>query len=68
VSRDIVSLFGSFGAGPAVGGTGMAETLSAGFRGRDLRSGSVKRVASAVWEGANAVRLLHDFLVRAGRR
>ncbi|MDH2413046.1 FAD-dependent oxidoreductase [Nocardioides sp. CER19] len=34
----------------------------------DVRSGSVKRVASAVGEGAMAVRLVHDFLERAGRR
>jgi thioredoxin reductase (NADPH) len=34
----------------------------------DVRSGSVKRVASAVGEGAMAVRLVHEFLERAGRR
>jgi thioredoxin reductase (NADPH) len=33
----------------------------------DVRSGSVKRVASAVGEGAMAVRLLHEHLVRSGR-
>jgi thioredoxin reductase (NADPH) len=33
----------------------------------DVRSGSVKRVASAVGEGAMAVRLLHDHLTRSGR-
>jgi thioredoxin reductase (NADPH) len=33
----------------------------------DVRSGSVKRVASAVGEGAMAVRLLHDHLARSGR-
>lgn len=30
----------------------------------DVRSGSIKRVASAVGEGAMAVRLIHDFLER----
>ncbi|GAW48673.1 MULTISPECIES: FAD-dependent oxidoreductase [unclassified Nocardioides] len=34
----------------------------------DVRSGSVKRVASAVGEGSMAVRLVHEFLERAGRR
>lgn len=33
-----------------------------------VRSGSVKRVASAVGEGAIAVRHVHDFLGAAGRR
>jgi thioredoxin reductase (NADPH) len=33
----------------------------------DVRSGSIKRVASAVGEGAMAVRLLHDHLARSGR-
>lgn len=34
----------------------------------DVRSGSVKRVASAVGEGAIVVRLVYEHLVRAGRR
>jgi thioredoxin reductase (NADPH) len=34
----------------------------------DVRSGSIKRVASAVGEGAIAVRQVYDHLVRAGRR
>jgi len=34
----------------------------------DVRSGSVKRVASAVGEGAIVVRQVHDFLADAGRR
>jgi thioredoxin reductase (NADPH) len=47
----------------------MFETASAGvFAVGDVRSGSVKRVASAVGEGAVAVRQVHDYLVRAGRR
>jgi len=48
---------------------GMFETSSAGvFAIGDVRSGSIKRVASAVGEGAIAVRLVYDHLVRAGRR
>jgi thioredoxin reductase (NADPH) len=31
----------------------------------DVRSGSIKRVASAVGEGSMAVRLVYDFLERA---
>ena len=30
----------------------------------DVRSGSMKRVASAVGEGANAVALVHEFLAQ----
>ncbi|GHS88756.1 thioredoxin reductase [Actinomycetota bacterium] len=53
----------------AVRGGAMFETTSAGvFAVGDVRSGSVKRVASAVGEGAVAVRLVYDHLVRAGRR
>jgi thioredoxin reductase (NADPH) len=37
------------------------------FAAGDVRSGSVKRVASAVGEGAMAVRLNHDHLARGGR-
>jgi thioredoxin reductase (NADPH) len=55
------------GAGP--GGTLMFETASTGvFAVGDVRSGSVKRVASAVGEGAIVVRLVHEYLVSAGRR
>jgi thioredoxin reductase (NADPH) len=32
----------------------------------DVRSGSIKRVASAVGEGAMAVRLVHEYLARTG--
>jgi hypothetical protein len=32
----------------------------------DVRSGSVKRVASAVGEGAMAVRLVHEYLAEVG--
>jgi thioredoxin reductase (NADPH) len=38
--------------------TGRAGVFAVG----DVRSGSVKRVASAVGEGAIAVRLVHEFL------
>jgi NADPH-dependent glutamate synthase beta subunit-like oxidoreductase len=33
----------------------------------DVRSGSVKRVAAAVGEGAQVVTALHDFLAASGR-
>jgi thioredoxin reductase (NADPH) len=47
----------------------MFETSSAGvFAIGDVRSGSVKRVASAAGEGAVAVRLVYEHLVAAGRR
>ncbi|ANP72201.1 FAD-dependent oxidoreductase [Cryobacterium arcticum] len=52
-----------------VGASTMFETTSAGiFAVGDVRSGSVKRVASAVGEGVVAVRLVYEHLVRAGRR
>lgn len=52
-----------------VGDTMTFETTSPGiFAIGDVRSGSVKRVASAVGEGAIAVRLVYEHLVRAGRR
>lgn len=55
--------------GADVGGATMFETASPGvFAVGDVRSGSVKRVASAVGEGAVAVRLAYEHLVRAGRR
>jgi thioredoxin reductase (NADPH) len=41
----------------------MLETSLPGvFAAGDVRSGSVKRVASAVGEGAMAVRLVHEHL------
>ncbi|MCW2845384.1 MAG: Thioredoxin reductase [Nocardioides sp.] len=55
--------------GAGHGGAMMFETAIAGvFAVGDVRSGSVKRVASAVGEGAMAVRLVYEYLVRAGRR
>ena len=48
---------------------GMFETRREGvFAVGDVRSGSVKRVASAVGEGAVVIRQVHDFLEAAGRR
>jgi thioredoxin reductase (NADPH) len=56
-------------SGSGLGGSMMFETATTGvFAVGDVRSGSVKRVASAVGEGAVAVRLVHEYLVRAGRR
>ncbi|WP_426320767.1 FAD-dependent oxidoreductase [Microbacterium sp. E-13] len=50
-------------------GATMFQTSSDGvFAIGDVRSGSVKRVASAVGDGAVAVRLVYEHLVRAGRR
>ncbi|HEY3434640.1 MAG TPA: fused response regulator/thioredoxin-disulfide reductase, partial [Solirubrobacterales bacterium] len=43
------------GAPPALLETGVPGILAAG----DVRAGSIKRVASAVGEGAMAVRLVH---------
>jgi len=59
---------------PVTGSSGngyrsMLETGRAGvFAVGDVRSGSVKRVASAVGEGAIAVRLVHEFLDTIERR
>ncbi|GAB3789137.1 FAD-dependent oxidoreductase [Nocardioides ungokensis] len=48
---------------------GMFETRCQGvFAVGDVRSGSVKRVASAVGEGSVAIRQVHEFLEAAGRR
>jgi thioredoxin reductase (NADPH) len=48
---------------------GMFETGRQGvFAVGDVRSGSVKRVASAVGEGSVAIRQVHEFLEAAGRR
>jgi thioredoxin reductase (NADPH) len=48
---------------------GLFETRRPGvFAVGDVRSGSVKRVASAVGEGSVAIRQVHEFLEVAGRR
>lgn len=53
----------------ADGSDGMFETRHQGvFAVGDVRSGSVKRVASAVGEGSVAIRHVHEFLEAAGRR
>jgi thioredoxin reductase (NADPH) len=57
---------GENGAGsdrPLLLETNRPGVLAAG----DVRSGSIKRVASAVGEGSMAVRLVHDFLERTQR-
>ena len=51
----------------AVGSRYPLETSRAGvFAIGDVRSGSVKRVAAAVGEGAQVVATLHAFLAEAG--
>ena len=56
--------------GPAADGReGLFETSRKGvFAVGDVRSGSVKRVASAVGEGSVAIRQVHAFLEAEGRR
>jgi thioredoxin reductase (NADPH) len=54
---------GSGGAGPALLETSQPGIFAAG----DVRHGSIKRVASAVGEGAMAVRLVWEYLQTAGR-
>jgi len=45
----------------------LLETTAPGvFAAGDVRSGSIKRVASAVGEGAMAVRLVHELLASSG--
>jgi thioredoxin reductase (NADPH) len=41
---------------------GPQDTLPGGFAAGDVRSGSVKRVASAVGEVAMAIREIHEYL------
>ena len=51
------------------GSDGLFETRRPGvFAVGDVRSGSVKRVASAVGEGAVVIRQVHEFLEAEGRR
>ena len=51
--------------GTEAGGSGMLETSIPGvFAVGDVRSGSIKRCATAVGEGAMVVRYLHDHLAR----
>jgi len=51
-------------SGPAPGRLPLETTIPGVFAVGDVRSGSIKRVASAVGEGAMAVRLVHDHLAR----
>jgi thioredoxin reductase (NADPH) len=51
------------GAGPSLLETSQPGVFAAG----DVRHGSIKRVASAVGEGAMAVRLVWEYLHKAGR-
>ncbi|GEN80646.1 hypothetical protein AFE02nite_23800 [Actinotalea fermentans] len=60
---------GSLRTGAGVRATVIFELETAGvFAVGDVRSGSVRRAASAVAEGAVALPLVHDHLIRAGRR
>lgn len=52
-------------AGPAAEPLLLETSLPGVFAAGDVRSGSVKRVASAVGEGAMAVRLVHEHLATA---
>ena len=66
---EVIELDGSGFVVTGAGETAMFATSSPGvFAVGDVRSGSVKRVASAVGEGAVGVRLVYEYLVRAGRR
>ena len=54
--------------GPDGGAARPLETSRPGiFAAGDVRSGSVKRVAAAVGEGAMAVRFVHEYLAEVGR-
>jgi thioredoxin reductase (NADPH) len=46
----------------------LETSLSGVFAAGDVREGSIKRVASAVGEGATAVRLVHEYLADENRR
>ena len=52
-------------SGPTVEPLLLETSLPGVFAAGDVRSGSIKRVASAVGEGAMAVRLVHEHLARA---
>jgi thioredoxin reductase (NADPH) len=54
--------------GEAAGAEGLLETSVAGvYAAGDVRSGSIKRCATAVGEGATVVRFVHDRLTAANR-
>ena len=46
----------------------LETSLPGVFAAGDVRSGSIKRVASAVGEGSMAVRLVHQYLANGGVR
>jgi thioredoxin reductase (NADPH) len=46
----------------------LESSLPGVFAVSDVRSGSVKRVASAVGEGSMAVRFIHQYLADAGQQ
>jgi len=50
--------------GQDIGRLPLETTVPGVFAAGDVRSGSIKRVASAVGEGSMAVRLVHDHLAR----
>jgi thioredoxin reductase (NADPH) len=50
--------------GPSTAPLPLETSIPGVFAAGDVRSGSIKRVASAVGEGAMAVRLVHDHLAR----
>ena len=49
---------------PGSGQLPLETSVGGVFAAGDVRSGSIKRVASAVGEGSMAVRLVHDYLAR----
>ena len=51
-------------SGPGPGRLPLETTIPGVFAAGDVRSGSIKRIASAVGEGSMAVRLTHDHLAR----
>ncbi len=55
------------GQDAGVGRTSLGTSRPGAFAVGDVRSGSIKRVATAVGEGAQVVAALHSFLAAAGR-
>jgi thioredoxin reductase (NADPH) len=59
---------GFVATGAEVGGRGLETSRGGIFAIGDVRAGSVKRVASAVGEGAQVIAAIHQFLAQAGDR
>jgi thioredoxin reductase (NADPH) len=59
---------GFVATGAEVGGRGLETRRDGVFAIGDVRAGSVKRVASAVGEGAQVIAAIHQFLAQAGER